>query len=200
MKNLFFIAIALSSLTLFSTTAVALETGVQAPNFTLNAFNVGPISLSDFVGKYVVLEWFNPYCPTGRKYYQNNLMQQLQKDYVLKGIVWLTISSTNKQNDDYIDDGRAKYLVKGKKMGSTYVLDDSEGIVGKLYNARTTPHIFIIDPKGRLIYQGAVDNDWDMFEKPTEEQNFVRLVLDSALSKKRVPVGHTPVYGCHIKY
>ena len=129
-----------------------------APNFTLTDTNGQKHSLSDYKGKFVVLEWFNPDCPFVKKHYNSGNMPNLQKQYTAKGVVWLSIdSSAPGEQGNYPPQGLNKFMTD-KGASPTAVFVDTDGKVGHLYDAQTTPHMFVIDPKGILIYQGAIDD------------------------------------------
>ncbi|MBI5149828.1 MAG: redoxin domain-containing protein [Candidatus Omnitrophica bacterium] len=147
------------------------ENGKAAPDFTLADSNGNQVSLAQFKGKYVVLEWLNYDCPFVRKHYSSGNMQNLQRAYTQKGVIWLA------------------------------VLLDPAGQAGKLYGAQTTPHMFVIDPRGILIYQGAIDD----IRSPNPDdvakaKNYVGAALDEAMSGKPVSVPATKSYGCSVKY
>jgi alkyl hydroperoxide reductase subunit AhpC len=175
--------------------------GVKAPEFTLTDINGKNHSLSQYKGKYVVLEWVNYGCPFVAKHYDSGNMQKLQKEMTGKGIVWLSICSSAKGKEGYMEPAEWKKENTAKKTAATATLLDPEGTVGKLYDAKTTPHMFVVDPQGVLIYHGAIDN------KPTYKQsdvrsaqNYVRAALDEAMAGKPVSTASTESYGCSIKY
>lgn len=173
----------------------------QAPDFTLIGANGKEYSLSDFTGKYVVLEWINPDCPFVRKHYNSSNMQKLQKHYTEKDVVWLTISSSAPGKQGYCTPDRAREFLKEKDMTSTAFLLDHDGKVGKLYNAKTTPHMFVINKAGVLIYHGAID------DKPSTKladidsaRNYVQSALEEAIAGTKISVKQTQSYGCSVKY
>ena len=172
-----------------------------APEFTLTDTNSQKHSLSEYKGKFVVLEWFNPDCPFVKKHYNSGNMPQLQKEYTAKGVVWLSINSSAVGNQgSYTPQGFNKF-VKDKGAAPTAVLLDTEGKVGRLYNAQTTPHMFIIDPKGILIYQGAIDDTPGTgIEDLKKAKNYVSAALDAAMNGKPIVVSATKSYGCSVKY
>jgi peroxiredoxin len=171
-----------------------------APNFTLTDTNGKKHSLSDYKGKFVVLEWFNPDCPFVKKHYSGN-MQILQKEYTARGAIWLSVnSSAPGKQGSYTPQGFNKFIAE-KFAVPTAVLLDRDGKVGHLYGAQTTPHMFVIDPKGILIYQGAIDDVSSTDPQDiTKARNYVREVLDAAMSGKPVAVSMTKSYGCSVKY
>jgi len=181
--------------------AHAVGIGEAAPDFTLADSAGKKHSLSQYKGKFVVLEWFNEGCPYVKKHYESNNMQKLQKDYGAKGIVWLSIisSAPGKQGYSTAEQVNAK---RGEwKIASQSTLLDPQGQVGKLYGAKTTPHLFIADPKGTLIYMGAIDDKAtsDVADLKTAK-NYVAAALDQAMSGKTVAEAATVPYGCSVKY
>lgn len=172
-----------------------------APAFTLKDSNGKQHSLTDFKGKYVVLEWVNFGCPFVRKHYDSGNMQKLQKDYTAKGVIWLSICSSAPGKQGHFETEELKERLAKEKALPTAYLVDAEGEVGKKYQARTTPHMYVIDPKGILIYAGGIDNkastDVDDIEGAN---NYVRTVLDEALAGKPLTVKGSRPYGCSVKY
>jgi peroxiredoxin len=132
--------------------------GQAAPNFTLTGADDKPHALSDYSGKYVVLEWTNPNCPFVHKFYDSGTMQALQKEWTGKGVVWLRINSSSQQSPDFQDASTLAAYDKANHVAATESLLDPDGQVGHTYGARTTPHMFVIDTKGTLIYAGGIDN------------------------------------------
>lgn len=173
----------------------------KAPDFTLPGIDGKTYKLSDFSGKYVVLEWNNFDCPFCKKYYGSGTMQALQKRFVDKGVVWLTICSSAPGKQGYYSASDLKLMVSERKLASTAYLRDPDGKVGREYGAKTTPHMFVIDPRGTLIYAGAID------DKPStnpadlkEAKNYVAACLDAAMAGKPVDPATTASYGCSVKY
>lgn len=181
--------------------AGAVDTGQPAPDFTLKSIDGKDVKLSDYKGKYVVLEWVNHGCPFVVKHYDSGNMPALQKEYTAKDVVWLSICSSAEGKQGYeTPEGWAK-LNADKKGAATAILLDGEGTVGKAYGAKTTPHMYIVGPDGKLIYQGAID------DKPSTDQedipgskNYVKAALDEAMTGKPVTDGTTKSYGCGVKY
>src|ERR1044071_7802284 len=138
--------------------AEAPKVGAPAPNFSLPAADGKTHSLGDFKGKYVVLEWFNPGCPFVQKHYKSDNMQALQKEFTGKGVAWLTIDSSAPGSQGYLTAEEAKKQMSEWNMNSTAFLLDPEGKVGREYRATNTPHMFIVSPDGKLIYEGAIDS------------------------------------------
>jgi peroxiredoxin len=175
--------------------------GQSAPDFTLSDAGGKPVKLSDFRGKHVVLEWTNPGCPYVRKHYDSGNMPATQKDAVDQGVVWLAINSTGKSSGEYLEPAKVVAWQMERKARPTAVLGDEEGTVGKAYGARTTPHMYIVDPQGRLIYAGGIDSipssDPGDIKKAV---NYVRQGLNEALAGKPLTAAVTRPYGCSVKY
>jgi peroxiredoxin len=180
--------------------AHAATVGQPAPDFTLTDVNGKAVRLSDFKGQHVVLEWNNPGCPFVRKHYQGNL-QALQKEFTAKGVVWLAINSTEDASADYKTPPQLARWMTGQKAAPTAVLMDEEGAVGKAYNARVTPHMYIVNAQGRLAYAGAIDSIPSARVSDIDKAtNFVRQGLNELLAGKSVSVAQNQAYGCTIKY
>jgi peroxiredoxin len=167
--------------------------GDVVPDFTLADSAGKNVSLSDFEGKVVVLEWLNPDCPYVKRHYKAGTMKKLATAYGEKGVVWLTINSTN-----YMDaEANAKF--KAANELPYHILVDQSGEVGHLYGAVTTPHMYIIDGNGKLVYMGAIDDDpRGNTEGPAT--NYVAAALDEVLAGKAVTTAETKPYGCSVKY
>ncbi len=191
--------IAAAILCLSALAHAAPELGKPAPDFTLNNQDGKPVKLSDARGKYVVLEWYNKDCPFVRKHYGSGNMQGLQKKYGAKGVVWYSIVSSHKGGEGYLTPAKAQKQMKS--MSSNAILLDESGDVGHLYGAKTTPHMFIIDPKGTLIYMGGIDNVPSTDAADIKgAMNFVSLALDEAMANKPVTTPSSTPYGCSVKY
>lgn len=190
-------------LALFSFSAMALTTGEPAPGFTLKGLNpkMQDISLSDFKGKIVVLEWLNHGCPFVKKHYDTGNMQGLQKKYTGQNVIWLSVVSSAEGKQGYVNTEGAIKEKMDHKSSATDVLLDPDGKVGKLYGAKTTPHMFIIDKSGNLVYQGAIDDkaDTDKDSIPSAK-NYVASALDEVITGKKVTAHTTKSYGCSVKY
>jgi peroxiredoxin len=178
----------------------AVEVGAQAPDFTLKSVEGKDVKLSDYKGKVVVLEFYNMGCPFVKKHYKNGDMQALQTEYTGKDVVWLAINSTNPDHKDYLSPDEAKKEVAEHKIAATAMLQDLEGTVGKSYEAKTTPHMYVIDASGKVVYQGAIDDAPDAKSDPKAAKNYVRSALNEVLSGKGVTEAKTKQYGCSIKY
>ena len=177
------------------------QVGQNAPDFSLKDTNGKTQKLSSYKGKYVVLEWYQPDCPFVRKHYGSGNMQKLQKEYTAKGVVWLSIDSSAPGQEGNYDATRLNVFAAKDGAARTALMIDSDGKVGRLYGAKTTPNMYIIDPSGKLIYQGAIDNkrSTDAADVNTAT-NYVRSALDAALSGKSVATTATAPYGCSVKY
>jgi len=190
------IALALSSLP-----GLAIVPGSQAPEFKGTDSNGVTHTLSQYRGKYVVLEWANKGCPYDQKHYLSGNMESLQKQWTGKGIVWLSVISSAPGEQGSVTAAEENQYLKTMKASPTAAILDTNGTIGHLYEAKTTPHIFVIDPNGKLIYQGAID------DKPTPDQadlktarNYLNDALNSALAGKPVATPSTRPYGCSVKY
>lgn len=191
----------LFSFGLFMTpTFAAVKVGAPAPDFSLQSVDGKKVNLSDYKGKIVVLEWFNPDCPFVQKHYKSNHMQELQSTYTSKGVVWLTINSTNPNHENFRDPAKALDEFKSLGMKSTSLLADPTGNVGKEFGAKSTPHMYIIDQQGNLAYVGAIDDTPSPNSDPAKAKNYVQQALDELLSGKPVSISQTKQYGCGIKY
>lgn len=188
---------------LLGNTAFALTTGEKAPDFKLNGLNpkTKEVSLSDYKGKIVVLEWMNHGCPFVRKHYDSGNMQSLQKKYTDKNVIWLSIVSSAAGKQGHVNTEGAIKQKKDNKSSATDVLLDPTGEVGKLYGAKTTPHMYIVDKEGTLVYQGAIDSTPDA-EKDSipSAKNYVAAALDEIVAGKKVTAHTTKSYGCSVKY
>jgi peroxiredoxin len=170
-----------------------LNVGDTAPAFTLADTEGNQVSLGDFEGKIVVLEWLNPDCPFVQRHYKAGTMKNLATRYDEEGVVWLTINSTN-----YMD-GAANAKFKAENDLPYTILVDQTGDVGRLYGAKTTPHMFIIDDNGSLVYIGAIDDD-PRGNKGEPAVNFVAVALGEVLAGNAVTTAETKPYGCSVKY
>lgn len=184
-----------------ATAHAAPEVGKPAPDFSAVDSNGKTHKLTGYRGKIVVLEWTNDGCPYVKKHYGSGNMQSLQKYAAAKGIVWLTIVSSAPGKQGYVDGAQANELTKSRGAAPTAVLLDPEGAVAHLYDARTTPHMFIVNKDGTLVYMGGID------DKPTSNpddipsaKNYVRVALDEVLAGKPVAEAVTRPYGCSVKY
>lgn len=182
------------------TSQAAATVGQPAPAFTLADTNGKAVRLADFRGKTVVLEWNNPGCPFVRKHYQGN-MQSLHKDAAAQGVVWLAINSTETASGDYLSPAQLARWMQEKQAAPAATLMDEDGTAGRAYGARVTPHLYIVDARGTLVYAGGIDSIQsarvDDIPKAT---NFVRQALAEIRAGKPVSVATSQAYGCSIKY
>jgi peroxiredoxin len=175
--------------------------GSAAPDFSAPDANGKTQSLSEYKGKYVVLEWFNPECPFVKKHYGGGNMQKLQQEYTGKGVVWLTIDSNAPGSEGNITADQAKKIMDSWKTKQTALLLDPESKVAKLYGAKNTPNMVVVGPDGKIVYEGAIDSKAS--PNPADipsSTNYVKSALDESLGGKPVSNAQTKPYGCHITY
>lgn len=179
----------------------AATVGAPAPAFTVADTRGQPVSLADYKGRTVVLEWVNPGCPYVVKHYGAGNMQATQKSATARGVVWLTINSTHAGHGDYRAPAAMASWMQGQQAAATATLMDTDGKVGRAYGARTTPHLYVIDPTGRLAYAGAIDSkaSANPADIPTAT-NHVNAALAEVVAGKPVTVSQTRAYGCSVKY
>ncbi len=202
MKN--FKTLVLTGLALLSLAAPALAApaiGQPAPDFTGTDSNGNAVKLSDYKGKTVVLEWTNPQCPFVIKHYDSKNMQKLQEDATGKGVIWLSINSSAEGMEGHNNAEETNKVIAEQGAKATARIIDASGEIGHLYEAKTTPHMFVIDPQGVLVYAGAIDSD------PSPRQdgiatatNYVTAALDAVAAGKPVETAATQPYGCSVKY
>lgn len=179
----------------------AATVGQPAPAFTATGTDGKSHSLADYRGKYVVMEWVNPGCPFVRKHYSSGNMQSTQQEATRAGAVWLTINSTARSSGDYLAAADMGKWMSEQKAAATATLLDTDGKVGVAYGAKTTPHMYIIDPQGKLIYAGAIDSKPSAkVEDIAGATNYVKTSLQEALAGKPVSQANTKAYGCSVKY
>jgi len=193
--------ISVALLVLASASAYAVKVGDPAPDFTGTDSNGKTETLSQYKGKYVVLEWSNRDCPYTRKHYSSGNMQALQKEWTAKGVVWLTIISSAPGTEGYVTASEENAQLAKLHAAPTAAILDPNGTIGHEYEAKTTPHMFVIDPSGKLIYAGAID------DHPTDDvadikiaKNYVSEALTQAMAGGNVAVSYTRPYGCSVKY
>ena len=183
--------------------AFAKETkvGEPAPDFVLTDTHNAEHTLSEYKGKFVVLEWTNPDCPFVKKHYGSGNMQNLQKEYTGKGVIWLSVNSSAPGKQGNYPAEKLNEIMAQRKSVPTALLLDSDGEIGKMYGAKTTPHIFIVDPKGILIYEGAIDDK--ATPNPNDikvAKNYVKATFNEAMAGKPVTTSSSQPYGCSVKY
>ena len=181
--------------------ARALPPGSTAPDFKGVDSNGVEHGLSEYRGKFVVLEWANRGCPYEQKHYKSGNMESLQKQWTAKGVVWLSILSDPPGQQGYVTPAEENDYLKTMNASPTAALLDPTGVIGRLYGARTTPHIFVVDPTRKIVYQGAID------DKPTPDpaslktaDNYLNDALNAAMAGKPVAVAVTKPYGCAVHY
>ena len=179
----------------------AAKVGEAAPAFTGVDSNGKAVSLAQFKGKFVVLEWHNHGCPYVKKHYGSGNLPKLQKEWTGKGVVWLAVVSSAPGKEGHVDAAGANANMKQAGAAPTATVLDAKGEIGRLYGAKTTPHMFIVSPQGTLIYNGAID------DKPSTDaadiatsKNYVSQALTEAMAGKPVSVASTAPYGCSVKY
>jgi hypothetical protein len=202
MKTYLALTLAASFLVLpLAAEAATPEIGKPAPIFTAVDTNGNTGSLQEVRGKWVVLEWLNHDCPYVKKYYDSGAMQALQRKWAAEGVVWLSIVSSAPGKQGHYPNDRMNAINSEKKGAAHAILVDSSGAIGRAYDARTTPHMFVINPEGTLAYMGGID------DKPTARQAdlagarvHVDIALQEAMAGKPVSVPTSKPYGCNVKY
>jgi len=189
------------ALLLMALPLLAGRVGEAAPDFVGTDSNAKTHKLSDFRGKVVVLEWHNQGCPYTKKHYDSGNMQKLQKEWTSKGVIWLTVISSAPGEQGYVTAEQENAYLKKTNSTPTAALLDPTGVIGHLYGAKTTPHMYVINPKGLLVYEGAID------DKPTADPadiagatNWVQAGLKETTAGKQVSTPVTRPYGCSVKY
>ena len=175
--------------------------GSTAPDFSLADSKGKTQSVSQYKGKTVVLEWFNPECPFVKKHYGSGNMQKLQEEFTGKGVVWLTIDSSAPGLEGNLTAEQAEKKIAEWKTKQTALLLDPDGKAGRTYGAKNTPHMFVINPEGKIIYEGAIDSK--ATPNPADiasSTNYVKVALDESLGGKPVSNANTKPYGCSVKY
>ena len=172
-----------------------------APTFSEADSNGKTHSLEEYKGKWLVLEWFNKDCPYVVKHYGSKNMQGLQRDYTGKGVAWLTVISSAEGKQGHLSPAEALAEAKKSESAATATLLDVDGNMGRTYGAKTTPHMFVINPEGKVVYAGAIDSNNSSDPKTiAKAKNYVREALDAGLGGKTVAVKSTKPYGCSVKY
>ena len=201
MKSKLFLTLlsSIAATTLFA--AESPKVGSAAPDFSLPDAKGKTHSLAEAKGKYVVLEWFNPECPFVKKHYGGGNMQKLQEEFAGKGVVWMSIDSSASGKEGYLTPEAATKQIADWKMNHTTLLLDPDGKAGKTYGAKNTPHMFVVNPEGKLIYEGAIDSKAS--PNPADianSTNYVKVALDESMGGKPVSNPNTKPYGCQVKY
>lgn len=175
--------------------------GQVAPDFSLQDNNGQKFNLGELKGNYIVLEWFNKDCPFVKKHYSSNNMQELQKKYTDQGVKWLVINSSATGKQGHESDSESKKTMLERKASQTKYLMDSDGKVGMLYGAKTTPHIFIIDKNFNVVYTGAIDSIASSdISDIKEATNYVDNTFKHLFANKAVDIKSSKPYGCNVKY
>ena len=175
--------------------------GTTAPDFSLTDSKGKTQSVSQYKGKYVVLEWFNPECPFVKKHYGSGNMQKLQEEFTAKGVVWLSIDSSAPGLEGNLTAEQAEKKIAEWKTKQTAFVLDPDGKAGRSYGAKNTPHMFVINPEGKIIYEGAIDSK--ATPNPADiasSTNYVKVALDESLAGKTVTTPNSRPYGCSVKY
>jgi peroxiredoxin len=184
-----------------ATTGNAAAPGSAAPAFSVTDAAGKAVQLADYKGKFVVLEWTNPECPFVRKHYSSGNMQALQKEWGAKDVVWLAVNSTNTSSGEYKTGEQMVQWMRSQDAAPKATLIDGTSAAGRAYGAKTTPHMFVIDPTGKVVYAGAIDDKRSA--NPADAKtahNYVRAALTEVTSGKPVSVASTTPYGCSVKY
>jgi len=191
-----------AALALTAASALAAATvGQAAPNFTAIDASGKTVTLADFKGRHVVLEWVNPGCPYVQRHYDSANMQGTQREATSKGVVWLAVNSTAQDAGDYLTPAAMTQWMQTQKAAATATLMDTDGRVGRAYGARTTPHMYIVNPAGTLVYAGAIDDKPRASPSETASAtNHVKVALAESLAGKAVSLPSTRAYGCSVKY
>jgi hypothetical protein len=195
------LALLLCAALTFASAARAARVGDAAPQFSGTDSNGQTHKLSDYKGKFVVLEWTNNGCPYTRKHYVSGNMQALQKQWTGKGVVWLTILSSAPGQQGYMSAAQENSYIGEEHAAPTAAILDPQGTIGHLYSAKTTPHMYVIDPDGKLIYEGAIDDHATTDAGDVAaSKNYVSAALTAALAGQPVATAYTRPYGCSVKY
>ena len=197
MKSLISLIVFLYTSTLFAAATV----GQAAPTFNEKNQAGETAKLEDYKGNWLVLEWYNEGCPYVKKHYGSKNMQKLQKKYTKKGVKWLTVATSAEGKQGYVAPTEAQAQMKKAGMNSTALLLDADGSMGKAYGAKTTPHMFVINPAGQVVYAGAIDSNNSANPKTIKKsKNYVSLALDAGMKNKPIKVVSSKPYGCSVKY
>jgi len=200
MKTMRNVAVA-AGLAMVCASAMALKPGDPAPDFKGVDSNGKVQTLAQYRGKYVVLEWANKGCPFEQKHYKSGNMERLQREWTAKGVVWLSVISSAPGQDGYVTPPEENDYLRTMKAAPSAAILDPSGTIGRLYSAKTTPDMFVIDPQGKLVYEGAID------DQPTPDpaslkdaKNYVSAALEASMAGRPVETPVTRSYGCSVKY
>ena len=190
-----------AGLAMVCASAMALKPGDPAPDFKGVDSNGKVQTLAQYRGKYVVLEWANKGCPFEQKHYKSGNMERLQREWTAKGVVWLSVISSAPGQDGYVTPPEENDYLRTMKAAPSAAILDPSGTIGRLYSAKTTPDMFVIDPQGKLVYEGAID------DQPTPDpaslkdaKNYVSAALEASMAGRPVETPVTRSYGCSVKY
>jgi peroxiredoxin len=207
MKSQMKVAIVTIALAMAATTAWALKVGSAAPDFSGKDSHGKTQTLSQYRGKFVVLEWTNHDCPYTKKHYESGNMEAMQKKWTERGVIWLSIISSAPGKEGFMTATEENQYLAKMHASPTAVILDTSGQIGHLYEAKTTPHMFVIDPTGKLIYEGAIDDHPAVYDSPAQTvaliksaKNYVDEALGQAMAGKPVTDPVTRPYGCSVKY
>ena len=189
-------------ITLACTAALALRPGETAPDFKGTDSNGKTETLSQYRGKYVVLEWANQGCPYEQKHYKSGNMEGLQKQWTSKGVVWLSVISSAPGEQGYVTPAQENDYLSRMHAAPTAAILDGSGAIGRMYEAKTTPHMFVIDPQGKIVYEGAIDDQPtpDPASLKAVQHNYLNEALEASMAGRPVPTPVTKSYGCNVKY
>lgn len=195
------VTLAVCAVLCFAPAVYAVRVGDQAPEFSGTDTHGQTHKLTDYQGKFVVLEWTNNGCPYTQKHYTSGNMQALQKQWTGKGVVWLTILSSAPGRQGYMTATQENAYLDQEHAMPTAAILDPQGVIGHLYSAKTTPHMFVIDPAGKLVYEGAIDDHatTEAGDIPASK-NYVTAALTAATAGQPVATAYTRPYGCSVKY
>jgi len=201
MKKLFWSLLVVLSMSFSANIFAEVEVGKAAPDFSIVDSNGVTHTLSQYKEKFVVLEWVNFDCPFVKKHYSAGNMQKLQKEYAEKGVVWLSINSSSPGKQGNFSAEEINQKIAERSAAPTAYLMDQAGKTGKAYSAKTTPHMFVVNPEGILIYKGGIDDKASTDSADiASSKNYVAAALDEAMSGKSVSEPNTDAYGCGVKY
>jgi len=193
--------VAAAGLAMVCASALALKPGEAAPDFKGTDSNGKVHTLAEYRGKYVVLEWANKGCPFEQKHYNSGNMERLQREWTAKGVVWLSVLSSAPGQQGNVTPAEENDYLRTMKAAPTAAILDPSGTIGRLYSAKTTPDMFVIDPQGKIVYEGAID------DQPTPDpsslngaKNYVSAALEASMAGRPVEVPVTRSYGCSVKY
>lgn len=193
--------LAIAMMVLPTTVNAQAVAGKDAPAFEVKDSAGKTHKLSDYKGKWLVLEWYNKDCPYVKKHYGSQNMQKIQKTYTGKGVQWLSVISSAKGKQGNLSAADALKVAKETGSNATAVLLDESGVMGKAYDAKTTPHMFVINPQGKVVYAGGIDdNDSANSDVIAKSKNYVTTALDESLAGKPVSTASARPYGCSVKY